>query len=627
MADNVVLNSGSGGATAAADDIGGVHHQRVKIEIGGDGTAQDCLPISNGLDSTGTGVQAVGLVGQLDDASTGTVTENQFAPIRISERRALLVEGVASGTDIPVSAASLPLPTGASTAAKQPALGTAGSASADVITVQGVASMTPLQIADNGGNISIDDGGNTITVDGTVTAQTGQVLDYDTGAGTQNVQMVGVALPASGGPVAGGTTSNPLTTKISDGTDVADVLDLTNSNPLTVAVVDGDGTQIISFGGGTQYTEDAAAAADPVGTALNLIRADSLAGITSADGDNVAARGTDKGELYVKHVDPIPVTDNGGALTVDGTVAVTNSSLTTLAGAVRAEDEASAGGHTGFVVMARRTDTPAAQSGTDGDYEFLQVVDGRLAATTTVSGTVTVDGSGVTQPISHGALTELAAAIDTEVQVDVVGALPAGTNNIGDVDVASIAAGDNNIGNVDIVTMPNVTLAAGTNTNEVVGDAAHDAAAAGNPLLLGVTAKEGRDTAVSADGDVVRISGDRYGRMKVVAGDEVSVSASQLTNSGDTNLLAAGGAGNKYKVLRVEASNSHATTALVVGLKSASINSGAVFGKKYLPAVGGQAVWVFPQGFLLGGANEAFIGNLSAGGQVEFTIYYEIVAD
>lgn len=37
------------------------------------------------------------------------------------------------------------LPTGAATAAKQPALGTAGTASSDVITVQGVASMTPIQ--------------------------------------------------------------------------------------------------------------------------------------------------------------------------------------------------------------------------------------------------------------------------------------------------------------------------------------------------------------------------------------------------------------------------------------------------------------------------------------------------
>ena len=66
-----------------------------------------------------------------------------------------------------------------------------------------------------------------------------------------------------------------------------------------------------------------------------------------------------------------------------------------------------------------------------------------LAQYTPVSGRLPVDGSGVTQPISHAALTELAAAIDTELQVDVVGALP---------------AGDNNIGNVDVVTLPSVTV-------------------------------------------------------------------------------------------------------------------------------------------------------------------------
>lgn len=47
---------------------------------------------------------------------------------------------------VPISAAALPLPSGAATAAKQPALGTAGSASADVLTVQGVASMTALKV-------------------------------------------------------------------------------------------------------------------------------------------------------------------------------------------------------------------------------------------------------------------------------------------------------------------------------------------------------------------------------------------------------------------------------------------------------------------------------------------------
>lgn len=54
----------------------------------------------------------------------------------------------------------------------------------------------------------------------------------------------------------------------------------------------------------------------------------------------------------------------------------------------------------------------------------------------------------------------LAGAVSgTEMQVDVVAALPAGTNNIGDVDIASIAAGDNNIGNVDLAS----AIPAGTN--------------------------------------------------------------------------------------------------------------------------------------------------------------------
>lgn len=49
-----------------------------------------------------------------------------------------------------VSASALPLPAGAATAAKQPAIGTAGSASVDVLTVQGRASMTPLLVDPSG---------------------------------------------------------------------------------------------------------------------------------------------------------------------------------------------------------------------------------------------------------------------------------------------------------------------------------------------------------------------------------------------------------------------------------------------------------------------------------------------
>jgi hypothetical protein len=41
MADNTTLNTGSGGDVIATDDIGGVKHQRVKVEYGADGSATD----------------------------------------------------------------------------------------------------------------------------------------------------------------------------------------------------------------------------------------------------------------------------------------------------------------------------------------------------------------------------------------------------------------------------------------------------------------------------------------------------------------------------------------------------------------------------------------------------------
>lgn len=50
MADNITLNSGSGGSVVASDDIGGVHFQRVKLALGADGSATDA-PIGGGVES------------------------------------------------------------------------------------------------------------------------------------------------------------------------------------------------------------------------------------------------------------------------------------------------------------------------------------------------------------------------------------------------------------------------------------------------------------------------------------------------------------------------------------------------------------------------------------------------
>lgn len=114
-----------------------------------------------------------------------------------------------------------------------------------------------------------------------------------TGVDTFNV-TVSAALP---------TGTNTLgSIKVTDGTTVATVRELGVNDALNVAIVDGSGNQITSFGGGTQYTEDAPAAADPTGTVPILVRADTPAAVTSANGDNIAQRATNYGAAYTQIV-------------------------------------------------------------------------------------------------------------------------------------------------------------------------------------------------------------------------------------------------------------------------------------------------------------------------------------
>jgi len=82
----------------------------------------------------------------------------------------------------------------------------------------------------------------------------------------------------------------------------------------------------------------------------------------------------------------------------------------------------------------------------------------------TVDGTVTANLSATDNTVLDNIQTSvdtIAAAVSTEMQVDVVGALPAGTNaigklaansgvDIGDVDILSIAAGSNLVGDVGL---------------------------------------------------------------------------------------------------------------------------------------------------------------------------------
>lgn len=131
------------------------------------------LSAANALDSTGSGIQATQIVGQFDDTSPGTVTENRFGNIRMSVRRemygqirdaagnergvnvtagnALTVDG--SATTQPVSYAT----TGSGTATGALRVELANNGTGQISTVTTVSTLTN-QTQQGGVNISLNAG-------------------------------------------------------------------------------------------------------------------------------------------------------------------------------------------------------------------------------------------------------------------------------------------------------------------------------------------------------------------------------------------------------------------------------------------------------------------------------------
>jgi hypothetical protein len=215
-----------------------------------------------------------------------------------------------------------------------------------------------------------------------------------------------VANTTAGTPAMGAYQS--AVSAVTDG-DVA-VVGMTAQRALKVTLFDTAGNEQAA-GGGTQYTEDAAAAANPVGTALIVIREDARAGgLVTTDGDNVACRGTNAGELYVKDFDVEDRVDG-----IEGLLTTIDSDTGALAGTVggselqvdlvspgtaagslgKAEDAAHTTGDVGVAALTVRQDTAAALSGTDGDYQPI-ITDGSGRVHVNVGNTVTVGSHAVT---------------------------------------------------------------------------------------------------------------------------------------------------------------------------------------------------------------------------------------
>lgn len=455
------------------------------------------------------------------------------------------VQAAQSGTwNITNVSGTISLPTGAATAAKQPALGTAGTASADVLTVQGIASMTPLLV--NGSGV-------TQPVSGTVTAEL---------SATDNAVLDAIAASLAG----------------------------------TLTVTGG--------GGGVQYTE----------------------GDTDATITGTAILWEDTGNTLrpVSASTPLPISDAGGAITVDGTVtanagtgtfAVSAASLPLPSGAATLAEQQSQTTALQLIddavatVASAITTKGIAAVGTDGTNARILKTDasGELQVdvlsmpTTTVTGTVaatqsgtwTVTGTGGTFPVtdSGGSLT-VDAPVGTPVFVrlsdgaSAISTLPVSlasvpshaVTNAGTFAVQAAQSGTWTVGLSASQTLTTVT----TVSTLTGGGIAHDSADSGNPHKIGAKAKStlGGITLVSAN-DRTDLFADVDGvllvREHAPLADNVSGVAS-ITDGSSTSVIAAQGSGVKTYITDVAIANTSAT-AVTVDLRDGT---------------GGSVKWTFP---------------------------------
>lgn len=79
----------------------------------------------------------------------------------------------------------------------------------------------------------------------------------------------------------------------------ATVRDTGSSDSLNVSIVDASGNQITSFGGGTQFAEDAAHTTGDVGTMALAVRRDTAASSAGTDGDYATLNTNSSGKLWV----------------------------------------------------------------------------------------------------------------------------------------------------------------------------------------------------------------------------------------------------------------------------------------------------------------------------------------
>ena len=184
-------------------------------------------------------------------------------------------------------------------------MGFAGTQSVDADDAGAIAMDTDgaIHIADGGNVISVDDGGSTISID-----DGGSTISIDDGSGSLTVDgAVTATISAEGTDGATG----PAKTLSVGGTE--------SGGNIQELRVDSDGhlqIDVLSGGGGTEYSEDAVTPGTIAGLATMMERDDALGGLTPAEGDWASLRCDANGALWT-HDDALDAAISGSEMQVD----------------------------------------------------------------------------------------------------------------------------------------------------------------------------------------------------------------------------------------------------------------------------------------------------------------------
>lgn len=192
------------------------------------------------------------------------------------------------------------------------------------------------------------------------------------------------------------------------------------------------------------------------------------------------------------------------------------------------------------------------------------------------------------------------AIAGSEMQVDVVGALPAGTNAIG-----KLAANSGvDIGDVDVTSLTGGTVA-------------HDAVDSGNPIKVGARACTELLSPVTQN-DRADLMTDKHGRLlTTVIPHNQRVSETLNRTNTEAGQLLVNATNMAYVVTAITVVNAHAT----VGTKVEILNGASVKWKGYAGALGGGFAIADPNGLFVGTANTKLEGKcVTTGADVDITV-------